>query len=72
MKTLPQRGVLGDSDEVVEVERRPALDQLAGEVVGLRRLAVVVGVHPLERRDPGAVRWVEVLAESFGHQAAPR
>ena len=69
VEALPQRAVLGDAAELVRVQRRPALDQPAGERAGLpRELAVGVRVQAADLGQPGVVVREQVLAVVLGRR----
>ena len=73
VEPLAQRAVLGDAAELVPVERRPALDQAAGERAGLPgELAVGVRVHAADLGHPRVVVREEVLAVLAGTSQAFR
>ena len=67
-EAICQVSIVGHTAELRLVERRPALDEVAGEGVFLGRLAVAISVKVLDGIDPGMSGGVEVLAEgSVGH-----
>jgi hypothetical protein len=63
-----QHAVLGDPAELVEVQRRPALDKVTSEGAFLPgRLPVGVGIQPPDLGQPGMVVREQVLTELAGH-----